>query len=103
MSTHEDAASAAVNDQAAAGIPDPDVIIIDLDHLTIDEIEKMEEMSGLPFDNLWQDGKPKGRVMRIFATIVRQRQDPGFTMDQAGKLKIRFGAGGAVPPPASDG
>lgn len=104
------AASAVVNDPAvidsirrAAGIPDPDVITIDLDHLTIEEIEKMEELSGAPFDSLWQDGKPKGRIMRVFATIVRQRDDPSFTMEQAGKLKIKFDKGGAVPPPASGG
>lgn len=69
---------------------DADHIVFELDELSLDELETLEEITGLPFDEVIQEGKPKAAVMKAFAYIVKKRTDPDFTIEQAGALKIRF-------------
>lgn len=86
---------------SANDAPDPDVVEFNLDHLTIDEIEQMEDLTGEPFDEIWKDGKRKGKTMRAFATIIQRRTDPDFTWEAAGRLKIKFDS--TRVPPTVDG
>lgn len=67
-----------------------DRIVFELDELSLDELEMLEEITGLPFDECLVEGKPKAKVMKAFACIVKRREDPEFTVEQAGALKIRF-------------
>lgn len=69
---------------------DADQIVFDLDELSLNELELLEEITGLPFDECLVTGKPKATVMKAFACIVKRREDPDFTIEQAGALKIRF-------------
>ena len=61
---------------------------IDINDLTIGEIVEIEERTGLPLDALGQADKPKGRMLQALAYIVKRREDPEFTWEQAGELKI---------------
>lgn len=66
---------------------------IDLGELRIREIEELEELTGRPFDGLFtDDSAPKGKVMRAIGYLVKRRQNPEFTWEQAGELKIRVNA-----------
>ncbi len=58
----------------------------DLDDLTLDEVELIEEMAGgVPFSEV-NYGSAKG--MKAFAFALMRRNDPDITLDDVGKVKI---------------
>jgi len=61
---------------------------IDISDLTIAEVVEIEDLTGLPLDALGQDDKPKGRMLQALAFISKRRDDPSFTFEDAGALKI---------------
>ena len=65
-----------------------DVFTIDINDLTIAEVVLIEEMTGLPLDALGQPDAPKGKMMQALAFISKKREDPDFTWEQAGELRI---------------
>ena len=65
-----------------------DVFNIDINDLTIAEVVLIEELTGLPLDALGQADKPKGKMLQALAYIVKRRDDPEFTWEMAGALKI---------------
>ena len=65
-----------------------DVFTIDINDLTIAEVVLIEEMTGLPLDALGQPDVPKGKMMQALAFISKKREDPDFTWEQAGELRI---------------
>ena len=67
---------------------DTDVFTIDINDLTIAEVVLIEEMTGLPLDALGQPDVPKGKMMQALAFISKKREDPDFTWEQAGELRI---------------
>jgi hypothetical protein len=79
----------------AAGIDD--VIDIDLDWLTLDEIDVLEAMTGEPFDKFMQGQGLKGPSLRVLGLILKRRTDPHFPVERAGEIKVRM-AKQAVPP-----
>ena len=65
-----------------------DVLNVDINQLTIAEIVEIEERTGLPLDALGQPDRPKGKMLQALAFIVRRRDNPAFTWEEAGALKI---------------
>ena len=61
---------------------------IDINDLTIGEIVEIEERTGLPLDALGQADKPKGKMLQALAYISKRRDNPDFTWEMAGDLKI---------------
>ena len=61
---------------------------IDINDLTIGEIVEIEERTGLPLDALGQADKPKGKMLQALAYISKRRDNPDFTWEMAGELKI---------------
>lgn len=67
-----------------------DAVDFDLDDLTVEEIEDIEEATGCSIDRLFADDRPRGKTLRAIAWIVKRREDPAFTFEQAGKVKIKL-------------
>ena len=65
---------------------------IDVSDLTIAEVCEIEERTGLPLDALGDPDKPKGKLLQTLAFISKRREDPTFTWEQAGELKITTSA-----------
>ena len=65
-----------------------DVLNVDISDLSIAEIVEIEDRTGLPLDAMGQDDKPKGRMLQALAFIVKRRDNPDFTWEMAGALKI---------------
>ena len=65
-----------------------DHFTVDINELTIAEVVTIEEMTGLPLDALGQADKPKGKMLQALAYIVKRRDNPEFTWEMAGELKI---------------
>ena len=61
---------------------------VDINSLTIAEVVLIEEMTGLPLDALGQPDKPKGKMLQALAYISKRRDDPEFTWEMAGDLRI---------------
>ena len=61
---------------------------IDINDLTIAEVVEIEDRTGLPLDALGQADKPKGKMLQALAYISKRREDPDFTWEMAGELKI---------------
>jgi len=84
-----------------------------LESLTIDDIEALEDAVGIPIDHLFNPAKPaevpKAQMFKALAFVVRRRDDPGFTLEQAGKLtlaelgRLVDAVGGAAPVPLPGG
>jgi hypothetical protein len=56
-----------------------------LDDLTLGELEGLEDHLGLP---LSQVDVNSARTMKYLVYIVKHREDPAFTLEQAGEVKI---------------
>ena len=52
------------------------------------EVVEIEDRTGLPLDALGQADKPKGRMLQALAYISKRRDNPDFTWEMAGALKI---------------
>lgn len=65
-----------------------DVISFAIEDLKVREIEELEEIMDCPFDECFVAGKPKGKTMRVIGYLVKKRENPDFTMEQAGELRI---------------
>ena len=61
---------------------------IDINDLTIGEVVEIEDLTGLPLDALGQADKPKGRMLQALAYISKRRDNPDYTWEMAGELKI---------------
>jgi hypothetical protein len=76
---------------------DDDVLEVNLDHLTVEEIEDIEEVIDAPIDSLQDPTKRKGKTLRAIVYVLCRRDDPDFTLEQAGKKRIKFDQS-MVPP-----
>lgn len=65
---------------------------VDLNDLTIAEIEQIEEIIDAPFDAAFAPGMKRGKVLRALAFVAKRREDPTFTVEQAGRLRIEVDA-----------
>jgi hypothetical protein len=77
-----------------------EIFNIDINSLTIAEVVEIEDRTGMPLDALGQSDKPKGRMLQALAYITKRREDPEFTWEMAGALKISTDA---TPPDPGDG
>ena len=75
---------------------------IDINDLTIAEVVEIEDLTGMQLDALGQDDKPKGRMLQALAYITKKKENPEFTFEDAGKLKITT-ASSKPDPTADDG
>lgn len=57
-----------------------------ISELTVGQIAQVEELSGLPFMALTDPATPKGRLYQAVAYVIKHKQDPTFTFEQAGEL-----------------
>jgi len=67
-----------------------DELSIELDSLTVAEIETIEEITGKSIDQAFADGAPRGRVLRALGYVVKRRENPDFTIEDAGELVIKL-------------
>lgn len=65
---------------------------LDFDSLTLDEIELLEDISGISIDaigkRLTGDDAPKAKTMKALAFIAARRDDPSVTLEDIGKIKL---------------
>lgn len=65
-----------------------DIFTFDIEDLTIAEVETIEDITGMAIDEAFAPGAKRGKIMRAIAFVVKRREDPDFTLEQAGNLRI---------------
>lgn len=80
----------------------PDHIDINLDDLTVGEIEELEDLTDMPLDALSKEGTKRGKFMRALAYISVRRTNPDFTWEEAGSIKVRDITGEENPTSADE-
>lgn len=78
-----------------------DTITAALDDFTIDEIEELETALGTGFDQFSAPGSKKAPLLRAVAWIVGKRDNPDFTLEDAGRIRITMSEAEVPPTPAS--
>lgn len=61
---------------------------VKVDQLTLGEIGKVEELSGMPFSRLSDGDAPKGLMLAALAFVGARRSDPSFTWNAAQGLRF---------------
>lgn len=84
----------------AKPVKDDDVLVIDLNHLTIAEIETVEEIIDAPIDAVQDPKIRKGKVLRAIAYVMKKRENPDFTLEDAGNTRVMFSVD-PIPPTGS--
>lgn len=59
-----------------------------LDSLTLDEVEIIENLSGIPIEKLMAKGELKGKAAKAAIFVAKRRVNPEFKMEDAGKIKF---------------
>lgn len=67
-----------------------DELSIELESLTVGEIEEIEEITGYPIDKVFDGDRPRGKVLRAIGFVVKRRENPDFTLEDAGRLVVRL-------------
>lgn len=78
-----------------------EVLTLDLSSLRVREVEEIEELLDCNIDEALAPGRPRGKVMRVIGYIVKKRDDPSFTMEQAGELVINLDDAPDPTPPSA--
>lgn len=60
----------------------------DFESLTLDEVEQIELITGSSIDQILDAGQAKGKALKAIIYIMKKRQDPSFTIEQAGKIPL---------------
>lgn len=58
----------------------------DLDDLTLDEIEKVEELAGA--ESFGEINYASAKGLKAFTFVLMARSDPNLTMEQVGSVKV---------------
>jgi hypothetical protein len=65
---------------------------IDFEAMTLSEVEEIELLTGRSIETIMSDDAPRGRAMKAIIWVLKKRQDPSFTLEQAGKLSLKEAA-----------
>lgn len=61
---------------------------LDVNSLTINEVVDLEDALGTSMDTAFRDGEPKGKALRAILWIIGRRDNPDFTLEEAGELQL---------------
>jgi hypothetical protein len=60
----------------------------DFEGLTLNEVETIEQLTGVSIDQVVADGTPKGKNLKAIIFVMKRRENPNFTLDEAGRFSI---------------
>lgn len=66
----------------------PERIVIDPDDLTLDEVEEVETMLGMPIDAIFGAGLPRATALKAVLLVLTRRDDPEATLASVGAVKL---------------
>lgn len=76
---------------------------IEIDKMTLGEIEEFEALVDLPISRAFDDDIPKGKVFRALAYLFNKREDPTYTYEQTANITFKLGEVKTVDTPLTTG
>lgn len=79
-------------------------IDIDIDGMTLGEMELVEDLTGLGLDQIGEvmaKPGPKVKVLAALAFVVKRRTDPDVTLEQVKNMRITLADADPKAPPAT--
>lgn len=61
---------------------------LDLDSLTLNEVEQIEELTGKDIQALVSMDVISAKVAKVLVWVVRRREQPGITLDECGGMSL---------------
>lgn len=61
---------------------------MNVNDLTISEMEEIEDATGMPFGDILDPEKPRSGLLKHLAFVLKRKEDPNFTLAQAGQMKM---------------
>lgn len=61
-----------------------------IDDLTVGEIDEIEEIIDASIDSVGQPGARKGKFLLAIAYVIKRRDNPAFTLEDARNMKIKL-------------
>jgi hypothetical protein len=62
---------------------------LDFESLTLEEVELIENLTNESIDEAFGNGKPKGKVLKVFIWVMMKRDNPKFTIEEASKYTLK--------------
>lgn len=62
-------------------------IVLDVNQLTVGDVEDIEDICGKPFEELNFDN-PSAKLMKAIIFITGRRDNPEFTLDDARRVRL---------------
>ena len=75
-------------------------VVVDLNDLTVGEIEYFEDQMGQPILAYTDAGALQGRALRVLGFLMKRRENEEFTYEESANLRVGIKFGEAVPPTA---
>jgi hypothetical protein len=66
------------------------ILDINIESLTVADIETIEDIVGESIDTAFAEGKPRGKLLRAIGFVVKRRENPEFTIEDAGNLVVKL-------------
>lgn len=63
-------------------------LTFDLDKVTLGDIVDIEEVCGIPWDDIVEMDSPPTKVLLAMVWVAKRRDDPDFTLDDARKTPV---------------
>ena len=62
---------------------------LDFESLTLEEVEIIENLTNESIDEAFGNGKPKGKVLKVFIWVMMKRENPKFTIEEASRYTLK--------------
>lgn len=59
---------------------------MNFDDLTLGEVEEIEMLVGRSIDEIFVDGSPKGRALRVLYYVIKKKANPNYTFEETEKV-----------------
>lgn len=67
---------------------DDETILLDLDRMTLGELEAIEDIAGADAVKAMMAGQMTAKALIAVAYVVKRRDHPGFTLEDARALRV---------------
>jgi len=61
---------------------------MNIEDITLAEMAEIEKIADAPISWLSEDDKPKGKLLHALNFVMKKRENPSITMEEAGKTPI---------------
>ena len=59
---------------------------MNFDDLTLGEVEEIEMLVGRGIDEVFANGSPKGRALRVLYYVIKKKENPEYTFEETEKV-----------------